>query len=91
MPQVTVTISGARDATFTLDEELKGLLNFGGNFTAAFQTSAGTHIYAINVSGSPRDRWSATVTDGVNSDSPGGQMDDEGFDTTGDTAFEVQG
>jgi hypothetical protein len=91
MTQVTVTITGvSRAATLTWNGQLVPLSNTGGgNFSAAFQSPAGNFIYSIVVFGSPSDPWTAKVTDGTNTNNHAGHMSPGGFDTTGDTQFQV--
>jgi hypothetical protein len=91
MAQVTVTISGAsHGATLTWSGALVPLNNTGGgNFGAAFPSPAGTFVYSIVVFGSPNDPWTAKVTDGTNTNNHAGHMSPGGFDTTGDTQFQV--
>ncbi len=91
MSQVTVTITGvSRAATLTWNGKLVSLTNTGGgNFTAAFQSPAGKFIYSIVVFGTPNDPWTAKVTDGTNTNNHAGHMSPGGFDTTGDTQFQV--
>jgi len=91
MAQVTVTIAGvSHSAVFTWAGAMKSLTSTGGGgFTAAFQSPAGTFVYSIVVFGSPGDPWTAKVTDGTNTNNHAGHMSPGGFDTTGDTQFQV--
>jgi hypothetical protein len=91
MSQVTVTITGVSgQAALTWNGKLVSLTNSGGgNFTAAFQSPPGTSVYSIVVFGSPNDPWTAKITDGTNTNNHAGHMSPGGFDTTGDTQFQV--
>ena len=91
MAQVTTTIGGvSRAATFTWNGQLVPLTSMGGGtFTAAFQSPAGKFIYSIVVFGSPNDPWTAKITDGTSTNNHAGHMSPGGFDTTGDTQFQV--
>jgi len=92
MAQISVNITGvSRSATLTWDQNLIPLTNNGGgNFAAAFQSSIGTFVYAVVVFGSPGDAWTVKVTDGTSTHNHAGHMSPGGFDTTGDTQFQVQ-
>jgi hypothetical protein len=90
MAQVTVTIGGvSRSAVLTWNGALTPLTSTGGGFTAAFQSPPGTFVYSIVVFGSPSDPWTAKVTDGTNTNNHAGHMSPGGFDSTGDTQFQV--
>jgi hypothetical protein len=91
MAQVAVTIGGvSRSAVLTWNGTLTPLTNTGGGgFAAAFQSPPGTFVYSIVVFGSPADPWTAKVTDGTNTNNHAGHMSPGGFDTTGDTQFQV--
>jgi hypothetical protein len=92
MAQINVTITGAsKDATITWDQELKSRTNNGGgNFAASFPSGPGSFVYAIVVFGDEGDPWTAKVTDGTTTHNHAGHMSPAGFDTTGDTLFQVQ-
>ena len=91
MAQVTITITGvSRSAVLTWDGKLVSLNNTGGgDYTAAFQSPSGKFVYSIVVFGSPNDPWTAKITDGANTNNHAGHMSPGGFDTTGDTQFQV--
>jgi hypothetical protein len=91
MAQVTISIAGvSHDASLTWNGTMIPLASTGGgNFAAAFQSSAGKFIYSIVVFGSPNDPWTAKVTDGTNTNNHAGVMSPGGYDTTGDTQFQV--
>jgi hypothetical protein len=93
MKQVTFKIAGvSRDATVTWNNNLIGLNDLGGgNFAGSVQSDPGIFVYAIVVFGSPGDAWTASVSaDGSTTFNHSGHMSPGGFDTTGDTAFEVK-
>ena len=91
MAEVTVTIGNvSRSAVLTWNGALTPLINTGGGgLAAAFQSPPGTFVYSIVVFGSPSDPWTAKVTDGANANNHAGHMSPGGFDTTGDTQFQV--
>jgi hypothetical protein len=91
MATVTVTIGGAsHSAVLTWDGALKSLTSAGGgSYTAAFSSPSGKFVYSITVYGSPTDPWTAKVTDGTNTNNHAGHMSPGGYDTTGDTLFQV--
>jgi len=86
MAQINVTVTGAsRSSSMTWDGNLVSM----SNGSASFSSAAGLHVYAIVVSGSPGDGWTAKVTDGTTTQNHAGHMSPGGFDTTGDTPFRV--
>jgi hypothetical protein len=91
MAQVTITVGGvSHSAVLTWNGALKPLTSTGGGgLTTAFQSPSGTFVYSIVVFGSPSDPWTAKVTDGTNTNNHAGHMSPGGFDTTGDTQFQV--
>jgi hypothetical protein len=91
MAEVTVTVGGvSRSAVLTWDGALKPMSSTGpGGYCAAFRSAAGTFVYSLVVFGAPSDAWTAKVTDGTNTNNHAGHMSPGGYDTTGDTAFEV--
>jgi hypothetical protein len=91
MAQVTVTVAGvSRSAALTWNGKLVPMTNTGdGGYCAAFQSPAGIYVYSLMVFGAPSDPWTAKVTDGTNANNHGGHMSPDGYDTTGDTEFQV--
>jgi len=90
MAQINVTIKGAsRDAKLTWNHKMKSLVGGPPNFSGSFKASPGKYVYAIVVFGNPTDPWTAAVTDGTITQNFAGHMSPSGFDTTGDTEFEV--
>lgn len=88
MAQINVTVTGAsRSSSLTWDGRLISMTNG----SASFQAAAGVHVYAIVLFGSPGDPWTAKVTDGTTTQNHAGHMSPSGFDTTGDTPFQVNG
>ena len=91
MATVEVTIGGvSRDAKLMWSGKKKSLHNAGaGDYAAAFRSSPGTFVYSIVVFGNPGDPWGAKVTDGTTTYNHAGHMSPSGYDTTGDTPFQV--
>jgi hypothetical protein len=86
MAQINATVTGAsRSSSMTWDGNMVSM----SNGSASFPTSAGLHVYAIVVAGSPGDPWTAKVTDGTTTQNHAGHMSPAGFDTTGDTPFQA--
>ncbi len=86
--RITTRITGAsRSASFYWDGERVPLVHSGDRYEAQFQSSAGKHIYALQLFGDPGDAWNATVTDGKSTQNHGGHMSPGGMDVTGDSIF----
>lgn len=91
MAQITVKISGpSRDARFDWDGAQVGLANAGNVYTADFSAPEGSHDYQMMVWGAPGEKWTATVSGGIATNSHQGHMSSaNGSDGTPDVPYAV--
>lgn len=90
MAIIRVTLTGARQVTFTFDAKQKPLINEGeGRWTGSFDATAGDHVYSAIVWGHSGDAWTLKVEGGKRERNHAGHMSPAGYDTSGDTAVEV--
>jgi len=92
MATINVNVTGvSRQPVLTWDQKQISMAGSGGgNFAVSFPSPAGSFVYSIVVFGSQGDAWTAKVTDGTTTHNHAGHMSPGGFDTTGDTLFQVQ-
>jgi hypothetical protein len=90
MADIKISIKNAVDASFTWDSNKIPLARTGAAWTATVKAAVNSkHIYIITVWGTSGQSWTATVAAPSHTNKHAGHMSPGGFDTTGDTAFEV--
>jgi len=87
---IKIAIKGADDVAFTWDGADVPLNSTGTSWKGTVNAEVNSkHLYVITVWGTSGQGWTATVAAPDHTNKHAGHMSPGGFDTSGDTEFEV--